>query len=109
MSETSNDPTRIREQPSLTSSTGTIWLIVGGLLSVVSIVVLSLLTSLEGAALIGVAIVVALYAAIVVTRFVVPVGRRRLAIMAACMLAIAAVSLIFVGVIAATEWEPLGT
>lgn len=103
------DPTRMREQPSLRSSTGAIWLIVGGLLALVAAVILTLLTSLQAPlAITGLVIVVVLYAAMIVIRLFVPEGRRRLALMAGCMLAIAAASLIIVGIIAATEWQALG-
>lgn len=104
------DPTRIREQRSLSNSTGTIWLVVGGLLTVVSATIFGLLTSLEATlALAGLAIVVLLYLAMIAVRLAVPVGRRRLGLMAACMLATAATSLVLIAIIAGTQWEPLGS
>ncbi|MGX5680726.1 hypothetical protein [Schumannella luteola] len=103
------DPTSIREQRSLRTSTGTIWLVVGGMLAAIAAVLLSFLTTLDlGVALTGLVIVLALYVAMVAVRALVPRRRRRLALMASCMIGIAAASLLFVGIIAATQWEALG-
>ncbi|MDO7881192.1 hypothetical protein [Antiquaquibacter soli] len=103
------DPTRVRDQPSLRNSSGTIWLVVGGLLTVVSAILLSFLTTLDTAlAITGLVVVLALSVAMVAVRVLVPEGRRRLALMAGCMIGIAAASLLFIGIIAATQWEALG-
>jgi putative flippase GtrA len=85
----------MRDQPALTKSSGLIWLVVGGLFTVIALGVLVPLTQLPppGVALIAAIIVAALYAGMWLVRFVVAPGRRRLALMAVGMLAIASVSL----------------
>lgn len=90
------DPTRQRDQPALTTSTGRVWLVVGGVLSAISLAVLIPMGSLPGGAVAVAAavLIVLLYAGMVVTRFTVRPGRRRLGILATSMLLIAAVALI---------------
>jgi hypothetical protein len=90
-----NDPTLQRNQPALTTSSGAIWLVVGGLFSAISLAVLIPMTTLppEGVALRAAIAVAALYAGMVVVRFVVRPGRLRLRVLAGGMIAIAAVSL----------------
>lgn len=99
-----SDPTRIRSQPALTTSSGAIWLVVGALFSAVSIAILLTLATRPPAGLaIGAAISVAvLYLGMVIVRLVVPATRRRsrLAILAVLLLAIAAISLVSVLVLA---------
>ena len=91
------DPTRIREQPALTTSSGAIWLIVGALFAVIAIgVLLALATRVPAGPAIGAAVAVAvLYLGMVVVRLAVPAYRRRLrlGLMAVLMLTMAAVSL----------------
>lgn len=85
----------MRDQPALTKSSGLIWLVVGGLFTVIALGVLVPLTQLPppGVALIAAIVVAALYAGMWLVRFVVAPGRRRLTLMAVGMLAIASVSL----------------
>lgn len=99
--------TRVRDQPSLTTSSGKSWLILGGLLSLVAVVVLVPLLSQKppGVALFGLCTVVALYAAMVVVRLNVRPGRGMLAWLAAFMLAIAVVAVICVGAVAAAAGD----
>jgi putative flippase GtrA len=89
------DPTRMRDQPALTQSSGLIWLVVGGIFTAIALGVLIALVQLPppGVALVAAIIVAALYAGMWLVRFIVRPGRRRLGLMAAGMLAIAAVSL----------------
>lgn len=93
------DPTKVTQQPSLTFSTGLIWLVVGGLFTAIALAVLipQALAELPppGVALSAAIVDVVLYAAMVVVRFAVPVTRLRLrlGLLAIGMLAIAAVSL----------------
>ncbi len=89
------DPTRIRNQPALTRSSGLIWLVVGGIFTAIAFGVLVALVRLPppGVALVAAVAVVALYAGMWLVRFVVQPGRRRLGWMAGLMLAIAAVAL----------------
>lgn len=95
--------TRVRDQPSLTTSTGRSWLILGGLLAVIAIAVLVPLLSQQpaGIALFGICAIVALYAAMVVVRINARPGRGMLGWLAACMIAIALVGVVCVGVVAA--------
>ena len=91
----SDDPTRIRNQPALTVSSGRIWLIVGGLFTAIALAVLIPMTALapQGLALIAVIAIATLYLGMIVARLAVPSGRRRLGVMAVLLLAIAAVAL----------------
>ncbi|MGB3911704.1 MAG: hypothetical protein WBL06_14645 [Pseudolysinimonas sp.] len=101
------DPTAIREQPALTTSTGAIWLIVGGLFAAISLGVLIPMSTLpNGTVAVVAAIVVALlYVAMLVAQFAMAPGRRRLGAQATAMLLMAAVALgavLFVAAGAAT-------
>ena len=89
------DPTRQRNQPALTTSSGLIWLILGGLLAAISLVVLIPMLDFapHGVALAAVVAIVVLYVGMVVVRFAVAPGRLRLGLMAAGMIAIALVAL----------------
>ncbi len=97
--------TRVRDQPSLTTSTGRSWLILGGLLSLIAVVILVPLLSQApaGVALFGICAIVALYAAMVVVRFNATPGRRMLGWLATFMIAIAIVGVVCVGIIAGTS------
>lgn len=94
-----HDPTKVTEQPSLTFSTGRIWLVVGGLFTAIAVAVLIPQTVAglppRGVPLAAVIVDLALYAGMVVARLTVPVTRLRLrlTLMAVGMLSIAAVSL----------------
>ncbi len=97
--------TRVRDQPSLTTSSGKSWLILGGLLAAISIAVLVPLLPLKpaGLGLFGVCATVALYAAMIVVRLNVRPGRGMLGWLAALMIAIAVVGVLCVGLIAGTS------
>jgi hypothetical protein len=101
----SEDPTRVRSQPALTTSTGAIWLIVGGLFVVVAGIVLLFLVPLPppGVALSALIADLVLYAGMVVVRFAVRRRRLMLGIQAVLMLTIAAVSLGAVLVVAGSS------
>lgn len=101
-----DDPTRVRSQPSLTTASGTIWLVVGGLFVAIALGVLVPMTSMRPAGVaLGAAIAIgALYVAMVVVRVAVPAGRRRLGMLAIGMLLIAAISLVAVLVVAGATW-----
>ena len=102
-----DDPTRIRNQPALTTSTGRIWLIVGGLFTAISLGVLIPMTALEprGVALVAAVVDVVLYLVIVAARLFIGPGRRRLGVMAIALLVIAAVSLTGVLIVAGTTMQ----
>lgn len=85
------DPTLVRNQPSLTTSTGRSWLIVGALFTAISLAVLLPMTALEprGVALTAAILDVVFFAGMLAARFTTAPGRRRLALMAVALLAIA--------------------
>ena len=91
------DPTRLKNQPSLTTSSGRVWLIVGGLFTTISLGVLIPMAALDmapqGLPLVAVILDVTLYAAIVIVRLTTPPGRLRLGLMAIALIAIAVISL----------------
>jgi hypothetical protein len=89
------DPTAIREQPALTTSTGAIWLIVGGLFAAVSLAVLIPMSALPNGtvAVVAAIVVAALYVGMLITQFAMAPGRRRLGAQATAMLLMAAVAL----------------
>jgi hypothetical protein len=91
------DPTRLKNQPSLTTSSGGIWLLIGGLFAAIALAVLIPMAVLDlppaGLPLVAVILDVTLYLAIVIVRLTTPPGRLRLGLMAIALLAIAAISL----------------
>ena len=101
------DPTAIRAQPALTTSSGAIWLIVGGLFVAVSLVVLIPMATLPSGTVAVVASIVIglLYLGMLVAPLAVPAGRRRLGVLATGMLLIAAIALGAVLFVAAGTWS----
>jgi len=99
------DPTRLRDQPSLVSSRGTIWLVIAGLLAAIAIAIMVPLRNFapSGLAVVGVVLIAVLYAAMVAVRFLVRAGRLRLGLLASLTLGIAAAALVCIGVVAATQ------
>lgn len=104
------DSTRMRDQPSLTTASGTNWVVVGGLFAAIALVVVIPLIAFPPAGLaLGAAIaILVLYVGMILTRALVPPGRRRLGMLAAGMLLIAGVALLAVAIVAATAWEAAG-
>lgn len=100
---------RVRDQPALTTSTGRAWIVVGGLLTLVSLLVLvpMLLLRPPGAAGVGIVLVVFLYVAMLVAMRI-PPGPPRLITLAVLMIGIAVVALTTVIVVAVAEWDMLG-
>jgi peptidoglycan/LPS O-acetylase OafA/YrhL len=96
-----DDPTKVTNQPALTSSTGRIWLIVGGLMTAIALVLLWSLQQLRppGVAFTGFVVVALLYIAMVEVRLLTEPGRRRLMLMAVCFGLIALVALVAVLII----------
>lgn len=97
------DPTKMINQPALRSSKGTIWIVMGGLFLLASLFSFGVIIFTGGGASTGLAITcgcmaIAAYAALLVVRFAVAPGPRRLRIMAACMLTMAFISLVGVWV-----------
>jgi ABC-type siderophore export system fused ATPase/permease subunit len=105
----SDDPTKMRNQPALTTTSGNSWLIVGALFAAITIATLVVLAMLppSGLAFTAIVVIVTLYISMIVVRLVVHHRKRRLRIIAACFLAIALVGLSSVITIAAVNWAPL--
>lgn len=99
-----SDPTKVTNQPALTSSTGRSWLILGGLLSGIAVAILVPMLTMKpaGIALFGIVAIVVLYAAMVVVRVGTKPGRRRLWLLAGSMLAIALTALVCIIAVAAS-------
>lgn len=89
------DPTRITNQPSLTTSSGRVWFIVGGLFAAISIATLYWIRNAgaPGVAWFAIVAIVLLYVAMIVVAIVAGPGRRRLGWLAVLMLVMAAVAL----------------
>lgn len=103
-----SDPTRVRSQQSLTTSTGLIWLVLGTLLAAICVAVLLALAGLEPVtAWIGLIVVTALYLTLVVVRFAVRPGPARLTAMASVFGAMAVVTLVCVVAISGMAWSSL--
>ncbi|GGE85657.1 hypothetical protein [Mycetocola zhadangensis] len=99
-----DDPTLMRNQPALQTSTGAIWLGLGTLLTIIVLAVLVPLMSIHTViAAVGAAFVVILYGALVVTRFVSAPGRSRLTVMASLFGGIALVGLVTVFVVSSVQ------
>ncbi|MDH6238413.1 hypothetical protein [Cryobacterium sp. CG_9.6] len=102
---------RVFEQRSLTTSTGAIWLVAGGALTLIcgSLLFAMQWLSPSGVATTGIVIVLVLYAAMVVIRFAVSRRRLKLGILATLTLLIVIVFLFCAGIITATEWGAVRT
>jgi len=104
MPERPIDPTRLRDQPALTSSQGRSWLILGGLLALISLGVLVPMALMNmppvGVPFTASVVIVSLYAGMLIVRFATPPGRLRLGLLAIDMLAIAFVAVLAVVLVA---------
>ena len=104
MPEQPLDPTRLRDQPALTSSQGRSWLILGGLLALISLGVLVPMALMNmppvPVPLTAAIVIVSLYLGMVIVRFATPPGRLRLGLLAIDMLAIAFVAVLAVVLVA---------
>ncbi|MCS5719116.1 hypothetical protein N1027_13330 [Herbiconiux sp. CPCC 205763] len=100
-----DDPTKVTNQPSLTTSTGRIWLVLGAIMAAIAVVLLwSLqLVNSTGVAIVGIVVILLLYVAMIEIRLLVRGGRLRLMLMAVCFGAIAAVALVCVLVIGMSQ------
>lgn len=97
----STDPTFVRNQPALRSSSGRIWLVVGGILAVICVVVLLLqLGNSVPLAVLGAIVVVLLYAAMIVVRLLLP-QPPRLVVLACVFAAIPVWTIVWLFVIVA--------
>jgi hypothetical protein len=95
------DPTLVRNQPALNTSTGRIWLIMGAVMAVICAGVLLLQVRNDvGMAVVGALVVALLYAAMVVVRFFTP-QPRRLVVLACVFAAIPVWTIVWLFVIIA--------
>ena len=106
------DPTLMANQPSLTTASGTIWIVVGALFVAACAYPMSALLFVEPGeafpvAVVTAVVIVVLYLLIVATRFAVPRGRRRLRRMAAFFIAMVAVAVIGLFACAVIQWSVL--
>lgn len=102
------DPTRMGDQPALRTSSGGIWLLVGGALAVLCIALLLALNTLQPpVGLIGAGVVLVLYVFMVAAVLAIPARRARLVTLAVLMIAIAIVGLVFVLIVNTAEWAAL--
>ena len=78
-----DDPTKMRNQPALTTSRGLEWLVIGGISAVLCIGTLLLQVSIDPfVAVVAAIVVAAIFVLMVVVRFAVKPLRRRLGILA---------------------------
>lgn len=105
------DPTKVRDQPSLRSSSGRVWIVTGGLFLCVILVVLAWIVVGGGTAvpvaITTAALAVALYVVLLVARLVARPGKVRLRIMAAAMIGMALFSI--AGLLASVWVEAMST
>ena len=100
-----DDPTKMGNQASLTTSSGTVWIVTGGLTAAISIVLLFALQQVDssGIALAGIVTLVLLYLAMVEVRLLVRGVRLRLILLAIGFGMLTAAALVFVMIIAASQ------
>jgi hypothetical protein len=105
-----SDSQKVFDQRSLTTSSGSIWLVVGGALTLLCGAFLFAMQWLRppGVGLIGFILVLAFYAAMLVIRFAVRPRRPRLAMLAILTLLIAIAFFVCGGIVTATEWNSVG-
>ncbi|SJN36287.1 hypothetical protein FM104_09165 [Microbacterium esteraromaticum] len=106
--EKRRDPTRMANQPALTTSSGTIWIVMGAVFVLISAYPLSALLVFERGAAFPAAVVTAivtvvLYVLVVIMRFTVPQGRRRLQLMAGFFIAMVALTIVGLLICAAMQ------
>jgi hypothetical protein len=95
MAHDDDDPTKVTNQPSLTTSSGTVWLVTGGLMAAICVALLAAMLPLQppGVAFWGLIAVVVLYAGMLETRLLARAGRVRLTLLAVLFGLIAATGL----------------
>jgi hypothetical protein len=98
------DPMRQADQPALTTSSGRIWLIVGGLAALAGLIVLVPMAVAKlpppGVAIGGAILVAVSYAAMIVVRFATPPGKGRLNLLLVLMLALVGIALVASAIVA---------
>lgn len=102
-SRETDDPTLVRNQSALSTSTGRVWLVVGAILAAICAVVLLLqLRNGVPLAVLGTIVVVLLYGAMVVVRFLLP-QPPRLVVLACLFAAIPVWTIVWLFVIIAGQ------
>ncbi|MFC5337665.1 hypothetical protein [Leucobacter denitrificans] len=102
------DPMKMINQPALQQSKGTIWIVMGGLFMLMSVIPFGALVFLGSgrsaplALTVGI-VVIALYVAMLVVRFTVDQQKLRLRVLAICMLSMAGIALIGIWVCSLIE------
>jgi len=106
-----SDPTKMRNQPALTTSSGRIWLVVGAVTTAICVVVLLALTQepTVGLAVFAIIADVVLYACMVAVHLTVRTGSARLWVLAVLFGLIVAITLVVVIIIALTSAVELGS
>jgi hypothetical protein len=100
-----NDPTRMSDQPALTTSSGRVWMVVGTVLVIVCVgVLIALLPVHASVAVTGAVIDVVAYAAMWVVRVAVRQRRTRLPTLAILFGVITATTLVCVLIISGGAW-----
>lgn len=102
------DPTKMANQPALQTSSGRIWLVVGGIFAVVSLVpfVFLIFAGSGRSTVVAIAVVVAMivcFGIMVLARVVQRPGPRRLKLMATAMLTMAGIALVGMWICAVIE------
>lgn len=106
-----SDPTKMRNQPALTTSSGRIWIVVGAITTALCLVVLVPLAKEPtlGIAVFAIVADVVLYACMVAVHLTVRTGSFRLWVIAVLFGLIVAITLVVVVVIAITSAAELGS
>jgi hypothetical protein len=105
-----SDSQKVLDQRSLTTSSGSIWLVVGGAMTLLCGAFLFAMQWLRppGVGFAGFVAVLVLYAAMIVIRFAVRPKRPRLALLAILTMLIVIVFFVCGGIVTATEWGNVG-
>jgi drug/metabolite transporter (DMT)-like permease len=104
------DPTRVTDQAALTTSSGRSWLVIGALISALSLGFLFWMRDLEpaGVSITGMVIIVVLYLGMIAVRFGIARLRLRLGLLAAMMIGICITFVVCALLIASAEWGSAG-
>lgn len=104
-----DDPTLVRNQPALTTSDGTVWVVVGAITAIVVGLVMWLMALLlPVVGWTGLGLVAALFVAMLVVRAVVGPGRGRLVTLAVLEGAVVLVGLVVVLVVLVAQARAVG-
>ena len=101
------DPTRMRNQPALTTSSGTSWVVVGAIILAASLVTLVPFAAgpLPGVPVVVLVVLAGLFVAVIVVRARIDDARRRNRLLATLVLTMAGLALVTMAIIAAVVWQ----